>query len=233
MADEGDKIPVKTLKNTDLKAEDISKAIDATAAKSVTPKPKEVKVTKPAPSKTKSAGKPEAKDNGTPIVVKKHGTYVGGTEPSPPPAKPAEPAKEEENKVELKAPSELGKTVTSPISDSSSTQPVSSNEPAVQQKPDASSQPAPTKDSEPATETSSSTTTPTTEPKPAKVETVPAQQALKTFDTNEYHLPIKPTAGNHYMNRGLSWAILLIVLFGVGGYVLITLEVINPTDFGF
>lgn len=227
----GDKIEVKTLKNTDLKPEDISKAIDDTA-KSVSAKNKSVKTEEPpksTPAKTsKIAPKTDTpKDESTQVIVKKHGAYMSGAAAPAAVAKPAEDTIEKEPKVELKPPSAVGKTVVTP------------NEPA---EPNPAEPPEPKPDQTLAASQTPTKTTPVESAKPPqsppktetdKAEAKPAQQALKTFDTNEYHLPIKPTAGKHYMNAVVSWTILLLFLAVVGGYVVITLEIIDPNNFGF
>lgn len=222
MAEEtGDKIEVKTLKNTNLKPEDLSKAIEAStkslnktkSAKAAAPA-KPDKAEKPEPAKAKA---PAAdKDAGSQIIVKKKTAYVSGAYSAPPPK--SEPAPAPEAKVELKPPSAMGKPVVAPAEPAAKAAPTPATAPP---SPPAPTAPAPAPNPTP----------PTAPGAPIKADTTteaePDQQALKTFDTTEYHLPIKPTAGNHYMNKFLSWTILILVFVLVGGYVLWQLKVID------
>jgi len=235
MADDaGDKIEVKTLKNTNLKPDDLSKAIEASTkslsktkpAKTETPakslKSAKTEKTEPAKVKAESIDKSE----GSQVIVKKKTAYVSGAYSAPPPK--SEPAPAPESKVELKPPSALGKPVVVPSSTAQPAPPAPTPAPSP-----AIASPAATTAAPPSPAASPQKPPNTMPTHDSKTTAEPAQQALKTFDTTQYHLPIKPTAGNHYMNKFLSWTILILVFVLVGGYVLWQLEVIDLSSFGF
>src|SRR5690606_8309383 len=56
-------------------------------------------------------------------------------------------------------------------------------------------------------------------------------QKPTVFDTTQYHLPIKPRSTN-YVNNAVAWTLLVLVLLGVGGYVMYRLEILDLSRFG-
>lgn len=215
--DGGEKIEVKTLKTTDLKPSDLTKAIEDAAKNMGKKSDKTDKEEKSASPKTatKTKAADAEHDTGSQIIVKKKTSYVGGTKPTEDDfPEPTESDGAKETKVELKPPSATTKVIAAEP-------PAPSEEPETQP---ASANPTPATSTAP-------TPLPATLAKPVTPPKEAPQQALKVFDTTQYHLPIKPTAGQHYLNNFVAWLVLSIFLIAVTGYLLDQLEILDLQQF--
>lgn len=227
MADtEGERIEVKTLKTTDLDPSALTKAIEDSARAQSKPAKVSVKA-----ESSKAAPKPPAVSEKSPseptqIIVKKKSSYVtSGGQPAA--VKPADQPESEKTQPALKPPSATAKVFQPP-------QPATQVD-AANKEP---AEPVEDKTSEPSSESSPQQQTATNLDKQVKKldgqeKSGPeTQQALKVFDTTQYHLPIKPTAGKHYMNTVGAWVILTIFVAAISGYMLNELEVIDLSPLG-
>lgn len=217
MADDGgEKIEVKTLKTTDLKPADLTKAIEDAAKNMGKNSDKTTTVEKPASSKTAAKAKAAnaKQETGSQIIVKKKTSYVGGPKPANDATSESSEPSVKETKVELKPPSATAKVIAAEPPDAA-------EEPVAQTAPTSPTPAASTVAAPP----------PAAPLKPATALNEEPQQALKVFDTTEYHLPIKPTAGRHYLNNFVAWLVLGIFLIAVTGYLLDQLEILDLQQF--
>lgn len=226
---DGERIEVKTLKTTDLDPSALTKAIEDSAKAQSKPAKVSVKAESSKPVYKAPAVQDKSADEPTQIIVKKKSSYVTSGGQSPP-VKPTDQPESEKSQPALKPPSATAKVFQPP-------QPATDVD-AGDKEP-----------AQPAAAAEDKASTPTSEPSPEqqtatsidkqvkklneqkKTEPEP-QQALKVFDTTQYHLPIKPTAGKHYMNTLGAWVILTLFVAAISGYMLNELEVIDLSPLG-
>lgn len=224
MADNGgEKIEVKTLKTTDLDPSALTKAIEDSTK--TTSKPAKVAKTEAKTAKKASAGHDDKEDS-TRIIVKNRSAYMTSSTPATganAAAVKAEP--------ERKPPSATAKVLEAPVpsksEESPSSAPTSDNAVSTGGLKDAPAEVVPTPPAQVEKSLSKQV-----EKLDSKQTDPTAQQALKVFDTTQYHLPIKPTAGQHYLNNTLAWTVLIIFLAGISAYMLNELEVIDLSQLG-
>lgn len=226
------KIEVKNLNSSKLSAEEISKAIEKTALSSASikkPAPTEPEATPTATENPKVESSEQTDSSkGTKIIVKRDSGYI-----EPPSTNDETDEDKDEAPEEIKPPSQTQKTMAVPseaVSAQDESKPAKNEEAAVKDddkeainteaKPEESAvKPEKSDDLSAKLETK-------LEPKEEEPET---QQALKVFDTTEYHLPIKASTKKH-LNSAVSWTVLILFLAGISAYLLVGLDILKLDD---
>ncbi len=227
------------VKATDLKPDELAKAIEES-----------VQTGKAKAAVAKSATPTNTKSNGTKIEVKRHSSaYISqrpaaNSEPSVAAAKPsgaAAPGKQTSGNSDEPQLSHSGKTLRPATLAKAKEARVAEAEPAdAASNLTAPSSPGAT-DSRSAADAGSNSKEPAkANPSKASSSSVTSQTGIepeaktqnpKVFDTNKYHLPIKPRS-RHYLSDSVAWAILTLFVLAVAGYLLVQLEIVDPKQFG-